>query len=126
MIITLTTTTGLLKVASLCSDSGDLVKAADIFEKVNNNNNNNNNNSNNNNNNNKIAVENMQSNLGKFSAKGFLFQSLLCILATGDWLLLLLLLSLLCILATGDWLLLLLLLLSLLFILATGDWLLLL
>ena len=55
----------LQKVATISSESGNFLKAADIFQQ--------------------IAQENMQSNLGKFSAKGYLFQSLLCVMATGDW-----------------------------------------
>lgn len=54
----------LVKIALLASEGGDYHKASEIFEK--------------------IGRESMESNLGKFSAKGYLFQSLLCHLAGGD------------------------------------------
>jgi alpha-soluble NSF attachment protein len=54
----------LLKIALLAAEAADYHKASEIFEK--------------------IGRESMESNLGKFSAKGYLFQSLLCYLAAGD------------------------------------------
>lgn len=54
----------MLKVATLCSQEDDFIRAADIFES--------------------IALESLESKLGAYSAKGYFFQSILCILATGD------------------------------------------
>lgn len=56
--------TCMLKVAQFSSESGDLRKAAGIFES--------------------IAKESMSSRLGQYSAKGYLLQALLCFLAMGD------------------------------------------
>lgn len=55
----------LLKVATFASEKGDLIRSADIFEK--------------------IALESLTSRLGAFSAKGYFFQCLLCHLASGDY-----------------------------------------
>lgn len=54
----------LLKVATLASDSGDIMRAANIYEEA--------------------AKDSMSSRLGAYSAKGFFFQCLLCHLAMGD------------------------------------------
>lgn len=55
----------LLKIATMASQEGaDLPKAASIFES--------------------IGRASLESRLGAFSAKGYLFQALLCVLATGD------------------------------------------
>lgn len=53
-----------IKIAVLSSEGGDYHKAAGIFES--------------------IGRSSMESNLGMYSAKGYLFQSLLCHLAAGD------------------------------------------
>lgn len=53
-----------LKIATLASGSDEFTRAADIFES--------------------IARESLTSNLGKYSAKGYFQQSLLCHLAAGD------------------------------------------
>ena len=55
----------LLKIATIASQNmNDLSKASKIFEE--------------------IGLQSLQSNLGKFSAKGYFFQALLCLLAQGD------------------------------------------
>ena len=54
----------LIKLASLAKDGAELLRAADIFET--------------------IGRESMDSRLGAFSAKGYLFQSVLCHMAAGD------------------------------------------
>mmetsp|Transcript_11767 Transcript_11767/g.16139 ORF Transcript_11767/g.16139 Transcript_11767/m.16139 type:complete len:175 (-) Transcript_11767:163-687(-) len=54
----------LLKVATMAAENDDLLRAANVFEEV--------------------GRENMKSNLGKFSTKGYFLQCLLCHLAQGD------------------------------------------
>jgi alpha-soluble NSF attachment protein len=54
----------LLKVAVMSSERGELMKACQIFEK--------------------IGKESMTSRLGAYSAKGYFFQALMCMLAMGD------------------------------------------
>jgi hypothetical protein len=54
----------MLKVAMLCSQEDDFIRAASIFEG--------------------IGRESLESKLGAYSAKGYFFQSVLCYLAAGD------------------------------------------
>ena len=54
----------MIKVATLCSQEDDFIRAADIFEV--------------------IGIDSLESKLGAYSAKGYFFQAILCILATGD------------------------------------------
>jgi hypothetical protein len=54
----------MLKVAMLCSQEDDFIRAASIFEG--------------------IGRESLESKLGAYSAKGYFFQSVLCFLAAGD------------------------------------------
>ncbi len=54
----------MLKVATLCSQEDEFIRAAEIFEACGN--------------------ESLESKLGAYSAKGYFFQCVLCFLAAGD------------------------------------------